>query len=155
MFHVEVFWVVTPYRVVVGYQRFGGPCCLHLHGEVKMAPACTSETLVLTQPYTASQPRRPRFETSNSWLYNFLQVLFISFHFITFLFLSMSFSILCFRTLPVTSFLQSETSSFTAVRNSHKIVALYSRIFMFLERERKIQYSELHSRKHFQNFICY
>jgi hypothetical protein len=28
---VEVFWVVTPCSVVVGYQRFGGPCCLHLH----------------------------------------------------------------------------------------------------------------------------
>jgi len=31
---VEVFWVVTPCSVVVGYQRFGEPCCLHLHGEV-------------------------------------------------------------------------------------------------------------------------
>jgi hypothetical protein len=20
-------WVVTPYSVAVGYQRFGGPCC--------------------------------------------------------------------------------------------------------------------------------
>jgi len=28
---VEVFWVVTPCSVVVGYQRFGEPCCLHLH----------------------------------------------------------------------------------------------------------------------------
>jgi hypothetical protein len=28
------FWVVTPCIDVVGYQRFGGPCCLHLHGEV-------------------------------------------------------------------------------------------------------------------------
>jgi hypothetical protein len=27
---VEVFWVVTPCSVVVGYQRFRGPCCLHL-----------------------------------------------------------------------------------------------------------------------------
>jgi len=32
---VEVFWVVTPFGVVVGYQRFGEPCC-HLQGEVKM-----------------------------------------------------------------------------------------------------------------------
>jgi hypothetical protein len=30
-FKVEVFWVVTPYSVVVGYQRFRGPCCLDLH----------------------------------------------------------------------------------------------------------------------------
>jgi len=28
LFHVEVFWVVTPCRFVVGYRRFGGPCCL-------------------------------------------------------------------------------------------------------------------------------
>jgi hypothetical protein len=25
--HVEVFWVVTQYSVVVGYQRFRGPWC--------------------------------------------------------------------------------------------------------------------------------
>jgi hypothetical protein len=31
---VEVFWVVTPCSVVVGYQHFGGPCYLHLQGEV-------------------------------------------------------------------------------------------------------------------------
>jgi hypothetical protein len=30
MFQVEVFWIVTPCSVVVGYRRFGGPCCLHL-----------------------------------------------------------------------------------------------------------------------------
>jgi len=34
MFQVEVFWVVTPCSVVVVYQRFGGPCCLHLQGDV-------------------------------------------------------------------------------------------------------------------------
>jgi hypothetical protein len=33
--HVEVFWIVTPCGIVVGYQRFGGPCCLHLQGEMK------------------------------------------------------------------------------------------------------------------------
>jgi len=27
---VKVFWVDTR-SVVVGYQCFGGPCCLHLH----------------------------------------------------------------------------------------------------------------------------
>jgi len=31
---VAVFWVVTPCSVVVGYRCFGGPCCLHLQGEV-------------------------------------------------------------------------------------------------------------------------
>jgi len=30
---VVVFWVMTPYINVVGYQRFGGPCCLHLQYE--------------------------------------------------------------------------------------------------------------------------
>jgi hypothetical protein len=28
----KVLWVVTPYSVVVGYQCFRGPCCLHLLG---------------------------------------------------------------------------------------------------------------------------
>jgi hypothetical protein len=27
---VEVFWVVTPCNVVVGFQGFGGPFCLHI-----------------------------------------------------------------------------------------------------------------------------
>jgi len=32
MIQVDVFWVVTVCIVVVGYYRFGGPCCLHLQG---------------------------------------------------------------------------------------------------------------------------
>jgi hypothetical protein len=31
---VEVFCVVMPCIVEVGYQCFGGPCCLHLQGEI-------------------------------------------------------------------------------------------------------------------------
>jgi hypothetical protein len=31
--HVMVLWVLIPCSDVVGYQRFGGPFCLHLHGE--------------------------------------------------------------------------------------------------------------------------
>jgi len=27
---VVVYWLMTPCRVVVGYQPFGGPCCHHL-----------------------------------------------------------------------------------------------------------------------------
>jgi hypothetical protein len=30
---VEVFWVVRPCSDMVGYQCFGGPCCLYLLGE--------------------------------------------------------------------------------------------------------------------------
>jgi hypothetical protein len=46
MFHVEIFWVVTLCNVVVEYRRFGGPCSLHLQGEVKIDAAWTSETSV-------------------------------------------------------------------------------------------------------------
>jgi hypothetical protein len=28
--NIVVFWVVTTCGDLVGYQRFGGPCCLHL-----------------------------------------------------------------------------------------------------------------------------
>jgi len=31
---VEVFWLVTLFSVMVGYQCFRHPCCLHLQGEV-------------------------------------------------------------------------------------------------------------------------
>jgi hypothetical protein len=43
---VGVFWVVMPHRVLVGYQRFGGPCCLHIQGEVEMEVARSSKMLV-------------------------------------------------------------------------------------------------------------
>jgi len=33
MFQVEAFWIVTSCGVVVGYQRFRGPCCLHLQDD--------------------------------------------------------------------------------------------------------------------------
>jgi len=48
MFQVEVFWVVTPCNVVVGYQRFRDPCCLcghptDGHGDVGiLAQHCTA-----------------------------------------------------------------------------------------------------------------
>jgi len=38
---VEIFRVVTPYIDVVGYECFGGPCCLHLQEQVS-----SSKTLV-------------------------------------------------------------------------------------------------------------
>jgi len=33
---VEVFWFMTPSKVVVGYQGFGDPCYVHLHVALKM-----------------------------------------------------------------------------------------------------------------------
>jgi len=50
VFQVAVFSVVTPCTDVVGYRRFGGPCCLHLQGE--------SGNSTLPHHYTASQFRR-------------------------------------------------------------------------------------------------
>jgi len=35
IFQVEVFWVVTPCSVVIGYQRFRGPCILHLRSHTQ------------------------------------------------------------------------------------------------------------------------
>jgi hypothetical protein len=48
---VEVIWVVTPCSVVVGYKRFKGPSCLHLHHRFRNVG-------ILPQHCTASQPRR-------------------------------------------------------------------------------------------------
>jgi hypothetical protein len=42
----QVFRVVTPCGVMVGHHRFRGLCCLHLQGEVKMALAWTSDTVL-------------------------------------------------------------------------------------------------------------
>jgi hypothetical protein len=54
---IEV-WVMTPSNVAAGYQRFRGPCCLHLR---------IFKTLVSTQQHNmASLPRRPRLEALES-----------------------------------------------------------------------------------------
>jgi len=47
---VDAFWTVEPCSVVVGYQSFGGPCCLRLH------------VGILPQHYMPSKPRRHRFQ---------------------------------------------------------------------------------------------
>jgi len=39
---VEVFWLVTSYSVTVGYQRFGGPCCVFLQDSCTGCPITTS-----------------------------------------------------------------------------------------------------------------
>jgi hypothetical protein len=52
---VEVFWVVMVCSVRVGYQCFGGPCCLHLHGEVSQ---CLQNVGILLQDFMLSQCRR-------------------------------------------------------------------------------------------------
>jgi hypothetical protein len=45
---VAVFWVMIPCNDLVGYHRFGGPCCLHLQGEV--VGQAGSKTLSFSQP---------------------------------------------------------------------------------------------------------
>jgi hypothetical protein len=55
----EFFWVVTPCNVVVGYQRFRGPCFLNLQiadGGSKVL----RKVGILPQHHTVSQPRRTR-----------------------------------------------------------------------------------------------
>jgi hypothetical protein len=59
IFQVEVFCVVTRCSVVVGYQRFRGPCCLHLQTEDD-GNMDVWEFGTLPLHYTASQPRRWR-----------------------------------------------------------------------------------------------
>jgi hypothetical protein len=46
VFGVKFFWVLTPCGVLVGYQRFRGPCCHRVQGEMKMEAVWTSVTLV-------------------------------------------------------------------------------------------------------------
>jgi hypothetical protein len=60
---LEVFWVVTPCSVVLGKQRFRGPCRLHLQDEDGggMVPRNVG---TLSQHYMKSQLRRSRFEFS-------------------------------------------------------------------------------------------
>jgi len=59
MFEVEVLWVVTPCSVV-GYRRFGGPCCLHLYldGHLERWYPTTTLHPVTTQKNSALKHHR-------------------------------------------------------------------------------------------------
>jgi hypothetical protein len=44
---VMFFWVVMLYSVVVGYQHFRGPCCLHIQGELHGITTQRTSTWIL------------------------------------------------------------------------------------------------------------
>jgi len=64
IFEIEFFCVVMPCSVVVGYKRFGAPCCLHFQGEDGGSMDLRNVGILLKH-YTASQPRRPRLDVMN------------------------------------------------------------------------------------------
>jgi hypothetical protein len=77
IFQVEVFWIVTPCSVMVGYRRCRGPCCLHLQDEVKGGSGDLWNVGILPQYNMASQSRR-------SWLSHmcpecFTETLYVAF----------------------------------------------------------------------------
>jgi len=41
MCQVVAVWVVIQYSDVIGHEPFGGSCCLHLQGGVKIKGACS------------------------------------------------------------------------------------------------------------------
>jgi len=60
---VMIVRVVMPCSVVVGYQRFTGPCCLCLWGDDR-GSMVLQNVGILHHYYMATQPRRPHFESS-------------------------------------------------------------------------------------------
>jgi hypothetical protein len=48
---VVVFWVVILYSVVVGHQRFGGPCCFHLQGGSKVLHGVTTQKSMICERF--------------------------------------------------------------------------------------------------------
>jgi hypothetical protein len=70
---MAVFWVVALCSLVEVYQRFGGPCCLHLQGDDGNDLWNIGKLL---PDYTVQQPRRQPS--------SFLNVFFVSFTAITY-----------------------------------------------------------------------
>jgi hypothetical protein len=68
-----VFWVVTPCRLVGGYQRLGGTCFPQYQGRSLCDPEDGSNMFfrsicVYLKGYMASQHRRPQSEQSPPWM---------------------------------------------------------------------------------------
>jgi hypothetical protein len=59
------FCVVTSRRVVVGYQRFKGPRCVHLHSQDGRS-VDLRKVVTLSQHYTTSHRGRSLFECTKS-----------------------------------------------------------------------------------------
>jgi len=74
---VEVSWVVTPFRVVVGYQRFSGPCCLHLHpGHLKRRyPATTTTRRHNPEEFDLNHHRRKNLKCLKQHMFNIYSIL--------------------------------------------------------------------------------
>jgi hypothetical protein len=77
---VEVFWVVTPCSVVVGYQCFGEPFCLHVQGEVTYEGDTTAMAAAIFQCYlTFALPFQSRiFFVENTSRHNFVAYVSVS-----------------------------------------------------------------------------
>jgi len=86
-FNLVVLRDVLLCKVVIRYQRFGGPCCFHLHGEDFVY--CTSlwrwrqqgspKRWCLLNHYTVSQASRPRLQSWPPWrhqIWNFVRNFF-------------------------------------------------------------------------------
>jgi hypothetical protein len=63
---VDVFWVVTPRSLVVGYRRFGTPWYLHVQGE-EWDGMVFGYVGILPQHYKASNLRTHGLESSSPW----------------------------------------------------------------------------------------
>jgi hypothetical protein len=69
LYQVEVFWVVTPCNVVVGYHHFGGPCCLHLQVEVFwVVPSCSIVVGTNVSEVSAVSIFRVKIQVEVFWL---------------------------------------------------------------------------------------
>jgi hypothetical protein len=68
---VAVFSVTTPRNDAVGYRRFGGLCCLHLHFVLQMEAAWASEMLVSCQN-TSRRHNREEIDINRFYLAYFL-----------------------------------------------------------------------------------
>jgi hypothetical protein len=135
---VQIFCIVTPCSVMIGYQHLGEPCCFHLQGGDGDGMVLWNIGTLL-QHYMVSQPRRPQLESSPPWIPQILWqtvVVHVQIFVYVFTFTCLVFLVTYRWNITECSFFIIPYNELISIGCS-LVVTIYSKLFVLIERETK------------------